>query len=446
MREREKSPAKVLIVDDESMIRETLVEFLAAEGYEAIACATGEAALERAAAAKFDVVLCDINLPGCDGLDVLEGLQTSSPDSQVMLITAFASVETAIAAFQKGAFDYLIKPISLADLAVKLHRLLTYRELHRENQRLRIELSRSDEPAEWFDFKNEAMRQVWQRAIALAATRSTVLLLGESGIGKDAFARAIHRLGASERAGKFVPIDCASLAADAVDRLLFGSQSDPGLLAMTGTGSVLLDDIGALPLDVQAKLLRTIERGDVLPAGAKTSVPIAARLLAATNRDLDAEVAAGRFRSDLYYRLGAASLVVPPLRERPEDMPGLLAFLLAKHSRETGKPFTSFAPECLPILRTYHWPGNVRELDSAIRRAVLLGDPPLIRAEHLPANLRPSRPVETDDLHDAAERFERQHIARVLKETPDKRRAAKRLGIGLSSLYRKIDEHGLAEE
>jgi DNA-binding NtrC family response regulator len=406
---------------------------------------------------KFDVVLCDVNLPGIDGLDVLERLAPLSPETFVILITAYATVETAVEAFQKGAHDYLIKPILLDDLGMKVKRLMRQRDLHRENQWLRRELHREIESTDWVIGRSEIMQRVIGLARRVAPTLSTVLILGESGTGKDVLARAIFRFAQAARPtdGRYVAVNCAAIPLELIESQLFGHRKGsftgadrdaPGVFAHAGAGTVFLDEIGELPLATQAKLLRAIEQKEVLPVGASEPVKVQARILAATNKDLQKEVDAGRFRQDLFFRLNVVSLTLPPLRDRREDLPDLIAFLLAKHAGAVGKPFTGLSHEAMRIVQSYPWPGNVRELDNALLRAVILGEPPLVRPEDLPPAVapQPDDPDALDDLKLAYERFEKRHIHRVLRQFPDKREAARRLNIGLSSLYRKIEEHKLA--
>ena len=449
-------PARVLIVDDEPVIRDTVAEYLGNEGYLVTRCGTGEDAIECASRSKYDVMVCDVNLPGIDGLDVLHRIATVSPETFVILITAYATVETAVEAFQSGAHDYLIKPILLHDVSVKMKRLLRQRELHLENQRLRRELNRELESADLVTGPSVAMNQVMQLARRVAPTNSTVLILGESGTGKDVLARVLHRLAQAAKPtdGKYVAVNCAAIPAELLESQLFGhrkgsftgaDRDSPGVFAHAGPGTVFLDEVAELPMATQAKLLRAIEQKEVLPVGANEPVRVHARILAATNKSLQQEVDAGRFRQDLYFRLNVVSLTLPPLRERRDDLPDLIEHLLAKHARTLGKPFTGLSYEAMQVVRTYPWPGNVRELDNALQRAVILGEPPLVLPTDLPPGVVPRSddPSVVEDLKGAYERFEKAHIERILLQTPDKRQAAKRLGIGLSSLYRKIEEHSI---
>jgi DNA-binding NtrC family response regulator len=444
---------KILVVDDEPLIRATLAEYLTGEGFAVTACASGEEALAAAGQRPYDVALCDVQLPGIDGIEVLERLLKISPETFVLLITAYATVESAVEALQRGAHDYLMKPILLDEMAGKVRRLLAYRDLSLENQWLRRELSREHE-AERMVGRSPAMRQVLELVRKVAPTRSTVLITGESGTGKELVARAIHRQGAGDDK-RFLAVNCAAIPHDLLENQLFGhrkgaftgaDRDQPGLFVHAGDGTVFLDEVGELAPATQAKLLRAIEQKEVLPVGANEPVTVEARVLAATNKDLYREVEAGRFREDLYYRLDVVSIPLPPLRERREDIPDLVEFLLARHARALGRRVSGVTHEAMQLLRACRWRGNVRELDNALQRAVILGEGPLITRADLPPDLAPVEgdPALVDDLGEAVRRFERQHIERVLRQTPDKREAALRLGVGLSSLYRKIAELKIA--
>ncbi len=449
-------PASILVIDDEPLIRDTLAEFLQQEGFEATACASGEAGLELAGKRAFDVALCDINLPGIDGLDVLQRLLQLNPETFVVLITAYATVETAVEAFQKGAQDYLMKPILLPEVSRKIRRLLEQRDVRLENQWLRRELHREAEThPEMVLGRSAAMKRTMDLARKVAPTPSTVLILGESGTGKELLARALHRMAqaAKPTSGKFLALNCAAIPADLLENQLFGhrkgaftgaDKDTPGVFVAAGEGTLFLDEIGELPPATQAKMLRAIEQKEILPVGASEPVKFQARILAATNKDLAKEVAGGRFRNDLYYRLNVMALTLPSLRERVEDLPELAEFLLAKHSNAMGKGFSGLSREAMQSVLANPWPGNIRELDNAMQRAAILGEPPLVQACDLPGGpASPLSPFAVENLAEAYARFERMHLERILVETPEKKDAAKRLGIGVSSLYRKIEEHGL---
>jgi len=449
----------ILVVDDEPIIRDTLAEFLGDEGYDVAVAADGEAALKSAAATLFDIVLCDVNLPGLDGMDVLEHLTKHGPETFVILMTAYATVETAVEAFQRGAHDYLMKPLNLGHTATKIERLLRTRDLFRENQWLRKELSRDASSTEMVTGKSAAMAAAYTMARKVAPTPTTVLILGESGTGKELMAQAIHRFAqdAKQSDGRFLAVNCAAIPAELMENQLFGRRKGAftgadrdadGIFIHAGSGTVFLDEIGEMPLSIQAKLLRAIEQKEVLPVGANEPIRMEARILAATNKDLAKEAAAGRFREDLFYRLNVVTITLPPLRERLEDIPELVDVLLAKQARALGRKITGLTYEAMQLLLNHAWKGNIRELDNTLQRAVILGEGPLLTVSDLPPDLTPGawEASNLEDLNQAAERFEKLHIERLLRLCPDKRDAAKRLGIGLSSLYRKIEQLGIKSE
>jgi DNA-binding NtrC family response regulator len=442
----------ILVVDDEPVIRDTLVEYLTQEGFRVSACASGEEALDHAGAQRYDVALCDVQLPGIDGIELLERLLKISPDTFVLLITAYGTVENAVEAFQRGAHDYLMKPILLDEVLNKVRRLLSYRALFLENQWLRRELNAGHAVAEIVG-SGAAMQNVLSLVRKVAPTPSTVLLVGESGTGKELVARAIHAQGLAPDA-RFLAVNCAAIPHDLLENQLFGhrkgaftgaDRDQAGVFVHAGAGTVFLDEIAELPLATQAKLLRAIEQKEILPVGANEPLRVEARVLTATNKDLRQEVEQGRFRDDLYYRLNVVCLRVPPLRERREDIPDLVEHLLAKHARALGKHIHGVTHETMQLLLACRWRGNVRELENALQRAVILGEGPLITPADLPPDLAPVEgdPALVDDLGTALRRFEKQHIERILRQTPDKKEAAVVLGMGLSSLYRKIAELGI---
>jgi len=446
-----KRNATVLIVDDEVLIRETLAEFLTLEGFSTTACGSAEEALTVAGSQAFDVALCDVQLPGVDGIELLSRLSKMSPQTFVLLITAYGTVESAVQAFRRGAHDYLIKPIILDEVLGKIRRLLSYRDTYQENQWLRRELNRAHESD--IIGGSAAIQQVHTVIRKVAPTRSNVLITGESGTGKELVARAIHRQCANPNT-RFIAVNCAAIPNDLLENQLFGhrkgaftgaDRDQAGIFAHVGAGTVFLDEIGEMPQATQAKLLRAIEEREIMPVGANEPVAIEARIVAATNKNLAVEVEQGRFREDLYYRLNVVTINVPPLRERREDIPDLVDYLLSRHVRELGKRITGVTHEAMQLLLACRWKGNVRELDNALERAAILGEGSMIAPADLPPDLAPIEgdPNLVDDLAEAMRRFERQHLERMLQRFPDKKEAARMLGMGLSSLYRRITELGI---
>lgn len=448
--------ASVLVVDDEPLIRETLAEYLQGQGFRVAVAASGEDALAAVKKSPYDVVVCDINLPGLDGIEVLERLSRSNPEILVLLITAYATVESAVEAFHKGASDYLMKPILLHEVSQKIRRLMTQKQMAQENQWLRRELHLQADVSDMVIGRSPAMKSAIQLAQKVGPTPSTVLILGEGGTGKKMMARAIHKFSQSAGESRFLAVNCAGVPGESLENQLFGhvrgayggaDTDQSGLFVHAGAGTIFLDEIGELPPGTQAKLLRAIEQREIVPLGANEPIPIFARVVAATNRNLSQEVDAGRFRDDLHCRLNIVRIELPPLRDRREDIPEFVEHLITKHSRSMGKRFAGASREAVETLVRYPWKGNIRELDNAIQRAIILGDGPLIRPADLPPDIAPNPddPSAVDDLNDATARFEKLHIERILRQVADKREAAKRLGIGLSSLYRKIEQYGIGD-
>jgi DNA-binding NtrC family response regulator len=450
----ETAKASVLIVDDELLIRETLAEFLGQEGFAVETAGDGERALNLAGERGFELAICDIQLPGMDGVELLERLLKISPETFVLLITAYGTVESAVEAFKRGAHDYLMKPLIFDEVLAKIRHLLRYRELFLENQWLRRELHRQQEFRQIVG-RGPAMRQVLAMVAKVARTRSNVLLIGPSGTGKELIARAIHQQG-PDAEQKFIAINCAAIPHDLMENQLFGHRKGAytgadrdmeGVFLHAGHGTIFLDEIAELSLGTQAKLLRAIEEKEVLPVGAAEPVRVNPRILAATNKDLAREVEQGRFREDLYYRLNVVTIALPPLGDRREDIPDLVDYLLARHVQALGKRIAGVDHEAMRILMSAPWRGNIRELDNALQRAVILGEGPLITPADLPPGLAPSPDVcLSDNLRETLAHFERRHIEHILHDTPDKKEAAKRLGLALSSLYRKIEELGIRIE
>jgi len=438
----------VLIIEDEEIIRTSLQEFLTDEGYDAVAVGTVAAALKAGRERDFHVAVCDVQLPDGDGVATLRRLLQLNPNMSGLIITAYATVENAVEAFKAGAFDYLVKPVIFDDLANKLQRLFQYRELYQENQALRRELARRDDHDQIVG-SSKAIQEVQDAIRKVAVTHSNVLLVGESGTGKELFARTIHQWGPKKHE-RFLAANCTAGSAELIERQLFGTVANHegeelGIFRHAGDGTVFLDEIAQLPLPTQAKLLRAIEYGEIMPVGGSEPKKHRARIIAATTHDLSAAVAAGQFDENLYYRLDGVKIRIPPLRDRLDDIPELVEFFVAEHSRAMGQRVTGATSETIRLLISANWKGNVRQLDNAIERAVMMCDGPQIRPQDLPPDVvGGSQPLpDTDDLRTALRHYEKLHIIRVLRQWPDKREAARRLRLGLSSLYRKIEELGI---
>ncbi len=438
----------VLVVEDEEIIRTTLSEFLSSEGYAVSVAGNVADAVRLAEANKFDVFICDVQLPDGDGVELMRRLLQMKPNAFGLVITAYATVENAVEAFTSGAFDYLVKPVIFEDLQHKLENLFRYRDLHRENLGLRQELARRDD----FDQiigSSRSILDLQQTIRKIAATNSNVLLVGESGTGKELFARAVHSSGPTG-SEKFLAVNCGMRPVELLETQLFGSQNNgganqPGVFRNAGRGTVFLNEVAQLPLGTQAELLRAMEYQEIMPVGGSEAVRVSARIIASTTRDLIREVADGRFEEDLFYRLDGVKIRIPPLRERLDDVPELVDFFIGKYSKAMGKQVTGATGETVRLLMSAQWKGNVRQLDNAIERAVMMCEGRQISPNDLPPDLLGiGQPLpDTDDLRSALRHYERLHITRVLRQWPEKREAAKRLKLGLSSLYRKIEDLGI---
>jgi DNA-binding NtrC family response regulator len=441
----------ILVAEDEPGVRASVLEVLRDEGYAVTAVPDGSAALAALDGGEFDLVLSDIRMPGADGLEVLRHAREVAPQTLVLLMTAHATVETAIEAIRRGAQDYLLKPVIFDDLLHKIDYLLEHRQIAWENQLLRSQVDR-----QW-DFENlvghsAAMRDVMNLVRRVAPTPSTVLITGESGVGKEVVARAIHHF-SEYRDRIFLPVNCGAIPENLLESQLFGHlrgaftgaiNNQEGLFQRARGGTIFLDEIADTPLNLQVKLLRAIEAKEILPVGASTPIKVDVRIIAATNRELQREVEAGCFRDDLYYRLNVVNIEIPPVRERREDIPALVEHFIRVHNRELKKSLKGADGATLKLLMSLPWKGNVREIDNVVEHAMILGDGDWISIRDLPRALQqevdPPPPVG-DNLRDALRAYEKAHIQAVLaKVDHDKKAAAKNLGMSLSSLYRKLEE------
>jgi DNA-binding NtrC family response regulator len=441
----------ILVADDEALARQSLVELLREEGYEVHAAEDGAAALQVLDEFEVDLVLTDLKMPGVDGVEVLKRVRETRPQTMVMLMTAYASVETVVEALRFGAQDYLLKPLLLDDVLNKVRRSLEHKRQAWEIQLLRREIARH------MDFygligHSPALRGIIELIKKVAPTNATVLITGESGVGKEVVARLLHSLSA-QRDHVFLPVNCSAIPETLLESQLFGYSkgaftgavsNQEGLFQRARGGTMFLDEIGELPIALQPKLLRAIEAKEVLPVGATAPVKTDIRLLAATNRDLRKEFEAGRFREDLYYRLNVIELHIPPLRERREDIPPLVEYLVRRHNRELKRNYKGVDNATMKQLMAMPWKGNVRELDNVLERAMILGAGEWITPRDLPGGDLPEsgqRAAVNDNLKDAVQAYEKSHIEQVLtKLGGDKRSAAEALGVSLSSLYRKLEE------
>lgn len=448
----------VLVVDDEVSILDTLQILLRGEGFDVTVAKSGREALERFEEASPDVVLTDIRMPGVTGLDLLAQIRERDPETPVILMTAQASLQSAVQAVNQGAFYYLQKPFVNAELVALCRRAAETRELKRENRALRREIRRRDRSTAGRPVgRNRAFMEVLNLAETVAPTDSTVLITGESGTGKEILARYIHALSERE-GGPFVSINCGALPETLLESELFGHvkgsftgavRDKEGLLVAARGGTFFLDEVGEMSPALQVKMLRALQEREVVPVGATEPVPIEVRIVAATNRDLEQEIRRGTFRSDLYYRLNVITLHLPPLRDRRDDIPLLTEHFLRVLAERTGseQPL-KVSPEAMASLQSYDWPGNVRELENALERAAVLCDGDVLTPAELPARVVERQPEplvsEKPPANPTLEVIERAYIFWVLKaEGGNKARAAEVLGIDPSTLYRKLNRYGM---
>jgi two-component system response regulator AtoC len=450
---------RILIVDDDEALRESLQLVLSAEGYEVVCAPEGRQALRLAESAPFDAILCDLRMPGMDGLELLPQLVRRLPGTTIILMSAYGTEDLAIEAMKRGAYDYLAKPFQPSEVLLTLRKARERERLRRANQLLQRDVQRvvGERPIVAASSVMIELLEVMERA---AGYKSTVLLTGESGTGKEVLARAIHAQ-SPRRNEAFVGVNCGAIPETLLESELFGhakgaftgaDRARRGLFVEADGGTLFLDEIGELPTPLQVKLLRAIQEEEVRPLGESKARSVDVRVLAATARDIEADVAAGRFREDLFYRLDVFRLAVPPLRERRKDIPLLVDCFFA-HFRDTlGKPLTGVTDEALERLVAYPWPGNIRELENVIERAVILADGDRVGLRELPENVvTPAEKVGGKSSQDfclkrARRSLEADMIRRALRATSGNRtHAARLLEISHRALLYKIKEYGLRD-
>jgi len=442
---------RILVVEDERAQRDALAQYLGRLGHPVTAVATGEEAVGLLASRSYAILITDLRLPGMSGLDVVRRAHELDEELGVLLMTAYASVESAVEALRVGAHDYLLKPLILEEVARKVRGLLEHRELKRENTRLRRAVQHRRDVELVAD--SPAMVEVLGWVRRSAASRSLVLITGETGTGKEVVARLIHDLG-PDRDQPFLAVNLAAVPENMVESELFGHERGAftgadrrreGILRAAGAGSVFLDEIAEMPLAAQAKLLRALEVREVQPLGSDAAAPFEARILVATHRDLGALVREGRFREDLFYRLNVLQVQLPALRERPEDIPRLVQQLLERHAARSGTAAPHVTPEAMRALCQHPWRGNVRELANVLERALILAGDDRIDLAQLPSDVTEAAPPGLG-LQEAVDRSERVHIALVLRLCGGSReRAASELGVSPATLYRRLERLGLKQ-
>lgn len=445
----------LLIVDDERSIREACREVAQALGFFVSVADAAEQAYRELEAGSFDAVLLDLRLPGAGGLEVLRRIKEKRPDAAVVVVTGYGTVQSAVQAMKNGAYDYVTKPFSVDELKLLLERVANHLKLKTENRLLR-EKVKSKQGFGGLVGRAPEMEKLYRIIAKAANSIHPVLILGESGTGKEMVARSIHYSGPF-RDKPFIPVDCGSLVPTLMESELFGyvkgaftgaSQTKDGLMTMAEGGTIFLDEVGELPVDLQAKMLRAIQEKEIRPVGSIRRFPINVRILAATNRDLDHAVTQGAFRRDLYFRLNVLSLRIPALRERREDIPLLIGHFMERMMRASGQE-KSLSDEAMKVMLAYDWPGNVRELENCLERSFDLASGPLIHPADLPPEITNRRMPEPSNggangnlkIIPIAELEKRTILSAIAELNGDKLQAARLLGIGKTTLYRKLKDY-----
>jgi len=444
----------LLLVDDERAVREACRDVAEGLGFNAFTAASAEEAYRLLDSQNIDVVLLDLRLPGANGIDALLELRERRPDLVVVVMTGFATVQSAVQAMKEGAYDYVTKPFTRDELSLLLERVTNHLRLKSENRTLRERIKSKQGFGNIIGCAPE-MEKIYRIIGKAAHSNHPVLILGESGTGKELVARSVHFSG-PYRDKPFIPVDCGSLVPTLVESELFGyvkgaftgaSQTKDGLLSIAQGGTIFLDEVGELPVDLQAKLLRAIQEKEIRPVGSTRRIPIDVRILAATNRDLEHAVSQGTFRKDLYFRLNVLSVKIPPLRERRQDIPLLVGHFLDRLSREAGME-RMLTDDAMKALLAYDWPGNVRELENCLERSCALTTAPLMQLRDLPTYIHGMPAEEPGSVRVQRKimpmaELEKQTIMSALAQlNGDKLLAARLLGIGKTTLYRKLKEYG----
>jgi two-component system response regulator PilR (NtrC family) len=458
--------ATILVVDDEASMREFLEILLGKQGHRVSTASSLQGAVARVAEGGVDLVVTDLRLGADSGIDVLRRVKELSPSTEVVMVTAFATTENAVQAMKLGAYDYVLKPFKVEELRLVVEKALEHRALVQENRLLRHKVGRPRVAAPELIGQSAATEEIRALVEKVAPARTTVLVLGESGVGKEVVARAVHERG-DRRDQPFVAINCGAIPEGLIESELFGhekgsftgaSETKAGLFEVAGEGTLFLDEVAELPLHLQVRLLRALQERRIRRVGGKADLPFAARIVAATNRELGEEVRAGRFREDLFYRLNVIQIHVPPLRERREDIPLFVAHFLARFAVEAGRGDVRLSPEAERRLGAYDYPGNVRELANVVERAVTLADGPEIMVSDLPPALRAAAgepapaPALADlpeagiDLQAHLDGIERRLLEQALGRTSGvKTEAARLLSLTFRSLRYRLAKFGIGE-
>ena len=447
---------KILIIDDEEMFREDFALLLINEGFKCTTASSAEEGLDKAKEELPDIVFSDIVMPGKSGIDILEALNRNNPDGSVIIMTSFGTLETALKAFRQGAVDYILKPIEIEEVLIKIERIVSHKDLLNEVKYLRREVIDSSED---FSFvgESEPIKKVKELIQRVAPTNSTVLISGKSGTGKEVVAQAIHQI-SNNSEKPFVAINCSSLQENLLESELFGHvkgaftgaiKEKVGFMEAAGDGTIMLDEISEIPITLQSKLLRVLEQKEFYRVGGTKKYPLNARIIAATNRDLKQSIKKGDFREDLFYRIAVFEIELPTLKDRREDIPLLVEYFLMKFNNEMKKKYIGVSSDTIKALMSYDWPGNIRELRNVIERAMILCENKTITINGLPSQIRGTSAQGEDlkNLKTAVNAYEKAFIIQTLKESNwNKEETAKILEINPSTLYRKITDLGIKED
>lgn len=443
----------ILVIDDEKNIRTGLQAALELDGYEVLLAADGAEGLEIALHSDIDLVITDLRMPGVSGEEVLRRVTTESPGIPVIVLTGHGTVENAVEAMRSGAYDFLTKPLNLDRLSLLVKRALQNRELVLQHRELEREME-SRKSFEHIIGKSPAMLKVFEVVRRVAPTKASVLITGESGVGKELIANALHNL-SPRNENPFIKVHCAALAESILESELFGHEKGSftgavsrkrGRFELANSGTIFLDEIGEINQQVQIKILRVLQEKQFERVGGEETVEVDVRVVTATNRDLEKEIAAGRFREDLFYRLNVVRIHVPPLRERKDDIPLMITSFIKEFSEENGKKIEGIEPKARSVLYSYDWPGNVRQLRNCVESAVVMTSGTVITLDDLPPSIRSGSDASSIRIPLGATmaEAEKEIILQTLSaQNGNKSRAAEVLGIGRKTLHRKLDEYGL---
>lgn len=448
----------ILIVDDEPLVRRSLSELLTLSGYAVSSAGNGKEALSLLKDYTADIIISDIKMPEMDGIELLKQVKIIHPETQVILVTGYGSIDSAVEAMKHGAYDYVTKPIIDTEIKIVIERLVNQRRLQDENLKLKEQLSIANRE-KFHDIvgKSQSMQRIYNLIEAITETRATVLIHGESGTGKRMIAHAIHKYNEKERGKPFVEVSCGALTETLLESELFGHvkgaftgaiKDKMGRFELAAGGTIFLDEIDAFSPTLQVKLLRILQEGEFERVGDSKMLKVDVRVIAATNQNLQDLITQGRFRKDLYYRLNIISIEIPPLRDRKEDIPLLIDNFIKKHSKHTSKKIDCLSEDALSVLLNYNWPGNVRELENVIERAIILSKGPVISPQDFPESLDSrygdDKIANELKLKEALKSPEKDLIVKALDSVSWNRNdAAAALGINRTTLYKKMQKYGL---